>query len=94
MATIPAFPIFDPDSEKWRQYSQRLNFHFEAYDVQPEKRKAYLLTWIGARSYALLETLVSPKELSDPSITYLHLLSLPPSLHLQQTQGTDTQARK
>lgn len=76
MASVPAFPVFDPDSEKWHQYRQRLNFHFEAYDVKPEKRKAYFLTWIGARSYALLETLVSPKELSDPSTTYIDLISL------------------
>ena len=59
---------FDPKQDDWCEYIERLEHYFSANDiVSSEKRRAILLTAVGASTYRLIRTLVSPANLSEVS---------------------------
>ena len=57
---------FDPDLEDWMQYAERLGHYLTANGIDEVGRKrAVLLTTIGAKAYKLLRTLVLPEKPGD-----------------------------
>ena len=64
MATsIGSVGEFDPDLEYWMQYAERLGHYLTANRMDEISRKrAVLLTAIGAKAYKLLRTLVLPEK--------------------------------
>ena len=59
---------FDPNQDDWCEYIERLEHYFSANDIaSPAKRRAILLTAVGASTYRLIRTLVSPTQVSEVS---------------------------
>ena len=60
-AVIGSVTPFDNATQSWEEYNEMLDFFFEANDInEPERRKAVLLSSVGAATYSLLRNLVSP----------------------------------
>lgn len=52
-AVIGTVTPFDNASQSWKEYSEMLDFFFEANDIkEPDRRKAVLLSGIGASTYS------------------------------------------
>ena len=63
---------FDSEREDWSQYVERLSFFFDANGIsETEKKRAVLLSVIGAPTYKLLSDLLSPDKPGDKSYTDL-----------------------
>ena len=61
----------------WSSYQDRLGFYFEANDIDDaaaSKRRAILLTAVGAETYTLLRSLASLRTPAD--LTYVELCQL------------------
>ena len=62
----------------WSSYQDRLGFYFEANDIDDDaaasKRRAILLTAVGAETYSLLRSLASPRTPAE--LTYVELCKL------------------
>ena len=57
---------FDLKEDDWCEYIERLEHYFSANDIaSPEKRRTILLTTVGASTYSLISTLVSPAKVSE-----------------------------
>ena len=57
---------FEPAQEDWAQYAERLGHFMAANGITGhERRRAVLLTTIGAKAYKLLRNLVYPRKLQD-----------------------------
>ena len=66
--SAPKFDEFDSNKEKWQQYLERFQHHLNIYDISSdEKKRACLLSWIGAQTYELLENLFGDKKISQQS---------------------------
>lgn len=82
--------MFDPKSEDWTSYSERLQQHFIANDVEDvEKKRAILLSVCGAATYKLIHSLVHPYKPTDKIFDELVELvknhhKLPPSEIVQR----------
>ena len=64
---------FDSSQENWPQYMERLGYFFNANDIESaEKKRAVLLTVIGAATYKLLRSLVAPSKPGEK--TYQELI--------------------
>ena len=66
MATYGKVSEFNRSSEDWSDYIERVEFYFAAngiadVDGQPPKRKAVLLSLVGAETYKLIKTLLAPE---------------------------------
>ena len=59
---------FDTTQEEWSEYGERLDHYFIANITGEEKRRAILLNTVGAATYCLVKTLVSPSNLTDLSV--------------------------
>ncbi|CDW60294.1 hypothetical protein TTRE_0000866001 [Trichuris trichiura] len=63
-ASVPSFPPFDRTKETWDVYFARLGQHFEAHRVVSDNRKrAFLLSWVGSDTFELLQKLFSGEEI-------------------------------
>lgn len=52
---------FDNKSQSWEEYCEILNHFFVANDVEePNKKRAILLSCVGAQTYTLMRNLLSP----------------------------------
>ena len=61
---------FDPAQEDWSEYIERIEHYFTANGiVEEDKRRAILLNAVGASTYRLIKTLVSPTKVSDISFS-------------------------
>ena len=59
---------FDPNQEDWSEYTERLEHYFTANEIDSEeKRRAILLNAVGASTYRLIRTLVSPAKVTEVS---------------------------
>ena len=57
---------FNPDLDDWSEYVERLEHYFSANDiVSSDKQRAILLSAVGASTYRLIRTLVSPDKVTD-----------------------------
>ena len=61
MATHGTIGAFEPNTETWVTYTERLEQYFIANDVDAaEKKRAILLSVCGATTYQLIRNLVAP----------------------------------
>ena len=62
------FEEFDSANEDWLQYAERLGHYFVANKIDNvERKRAVLLTVIGATTYKLLRSLVAPQKPGEKS---------------------------
>ncbi|UYV60111.1 K02A2.6-like [Cordylochernes scorpioides] len=66
---------FDETTESWERYTERLEYFFEANNIDQNKKKAIFLTLLTPTVYNLLYDLCIPKKLSDVENTYPVLVS-------------------
>ena len=66
---------FNPDLDDWSEYVKRLGHYFSANDiVSSDKQRTILLSAVGALTYRLIRTLVSPDKVTDFTFTFTSLL--------------------
>jgi hypothetical protein len=54
---------FNPDTDKWDIYIERINTFFEANEIEDDsKKRAIFLTSFGVRGYTVLRNLCTPKK--------------------------------
>ena len=70
-ATIGSLEPFDNGRESWTEYVERMEFFFVANDIQEAKKKAVLLSVVGAKTFKLIKTLLAPQKPSDKSFEQL-----------------------
>ena len=62
MAVIGTVTPFDVACQSWEEYEEILEMFFEGNDIEAaEKKRAVLLSGVGAATYSLLRSLVSPQ---------------------------------
>ena len=72
MATFGKIEEFDSANEDWPQYEERLSHYFVANGIEnAEKKRAVLLTVVGATTYKLLRSLVAPSKPGEKSYEQL-----------------------
>ena len=77
MATplIGSIEAFDPDTDDWPQYVERMEEMFKANDLMgdgnAEKRRAIFLTVVGKRTYNILRSLLTPAKPSTKAFDEL-----------------------
>ena len=63
MATHGQIGEFNSQREDWMSYSERLEEYFIANDIKSaEKKKAILLSVVGADTYQLMQSLIAPEK--------------------------------
>ncbi|KMQ89188.1 hypothetical protein RF55_11202 [Lasius niger] len=64
---------FESEKQTWEDYIEQLEFYLEANNISNEsKKRATLLTAIGAKNYAIIKSLCSPTAPKD--VTYQDIL--------------------
>ena len=78
MATVALYgqvSTFDPETDDWTQYVERLNYNFVANGIDDAtKKRAILLSVVGASTYCLIRNLVAPAKPDE--MTYKQLVDL------------------
>ena len=78
MATVALYgqvSTFDPETDDWTQYVERLNYYFVANGIDDvTKKRAILLSVVGASTYRLIRNLVAPGKPDEK--TYKQLVDL------------------
>ena len=72
VTTVPSLgsmDIFDPDSDSWPAYIERLDQFIAANEIPDGKKVAVLLTVIGTKAYTLLRTILAPTKPAAKSYT-------------------------
>ena len=72
MATYRKIGEFDKTSEDWPNYIERVEFYFAANGIvdregATQRRKAVLLSLVGAEMYRLIKNLVAPDKVATKS---------------------------
>jgi hypothetical protein len=68
MAVYGKVEEFNAEHDSWTNYTERLTQYFLANDVQDvNKKRAILLSVVGAQTYELLRSLLSPEKPSEKS---------------------------
>lgn len=63
---------FDPDTDDWAQYTERLGHFFVANDIdEANKKQAILLSVCGAKTYNLMRSLTTPGKPGDKTFDEL-----------------------
>lgn len=61
MARIDKLTEFEPEKQTWADYIEQVEFYIEANNITGDtKKRATLLTAIGAKNYAIIKSLCSP----------------------------------
>lgn len=72
---VGAVAPFDSDSQMWEEHCEVLDHLFVANDIkEAERKRAVLLSSVGAQTYALMRNLLSPNKPGDR--TYEELVKL------------------
>ena len=58
--TLGQVKEFNPDTDSFAAYVERVNIFFTVNDIKAEKRAAVFLNFIGGRAYELLRSLLTP----------------------------------
>ena len=75
MAVIGTVTPFDVASQSWEEYEEMLEMFFEANDIEAaEKKRAVLLSGVGAATYSLLRSLVSPQAPKEKTYDQLTMI--------------------
>ena len=69
---LGAMDSFNPDTDDWSAYVERLESFFLAHEIKDDKKVAVLLTVLGAKAYSLLRTIIAPGKPAEK--TYQQLL--------------------
>ena len=91
---------FDPGSgEDWTQYVERMEYYFLANEItSSDKKRALLISAMGAKSYKLLRNLITPAAPSDKSfkelVEALTKHFCPPPSEIVQRFKFNTRVRK
>ena len=72
--TLGQLQEFNPDSDSFSAYVERVNIFFTVNDIAEGKRAAVFLNFIGARAYELLRSLLTPTL--PQSLKYSELVGL------------------
>ena len=76
-SSIPALHAFDQRTSTWQSYRDRFHFYFKADRITLDDTKKALFLWsVGDGTYTLLESLVSPKSLTDDRKEFPDLIKL------------------
>ena len=67
----PQLKEFDPENEKFTEYLERVQLYFTANSIAEDKQVAVLLTSVGRKAYALLNSLLSPTKPQEKSFAKL-----------------------
>ena len=63
---------FDPANDDWSEYIERLQHYFTANNIlAADKQRGILLNAVGAPTYRLIRTVVSPAKVTELSFTEL-----------------------
>ena len=62
MASFGKIDIFQPESEEFSAYLERVELYFEANGIKEDKQVPVFLSLLGAKTYSLLRTLVAPES--------------------------------
>jgi len=62
---------YNPDTEQWSVYTERLEQFFKANSIADEKKTAVFLTAIGTKTYTLLRNLIAPAKSSQKNYDHL-----------------------
>ena len=99
MAVHGTLSPFDKSTESWTSYSERLDFYFEAHDIDAaDKQRSILLSVCGAETFETLKNLIAPAKLKETSYNDIvaamkkHLN--PPSSKLKYRHELFTTVRK
>ena len=96
MAAHGKISEFDPQREDWIAYSERLQAYFVANENESrDKKKAILLSVVGAETYQLMQSLVAPEKAVAKSFDALIKLvqdhyQPTPSVIVQRSSSTRT----
>lgn len=72
MATIGTLAAFDPKNQTWDEYTEILEQFFEANEInERDRKKAILISVVGASTYSLMRNLLSPDKPKDKSFQEL-----------------------
>ena len=72
MATHGNIGEYDPQREDWTSYSERLTEYFTANNVDDAaKKRAILLSVVGASTYQLIRNLVAPRKPTEKAFNDL-----------------------
>ena len=74
MPTFGRISEFVVEDERISAYLERVELYFGANDIANEKKVAILLSVIGAKTYAVLRSLVAPDQPKDKSFAELKTL--------------------
>ncbi|XP_036340796.1 uncharacterized protein K02A2.6-like [Rhagoletis pomonella] len=67
-AAVPRFHSFDEEKHNFASYKTQLDEHFKAYGVEDvEKKRSFLLSWIGDDAFRLLQKLVGKHAIQSLS---------------------------
>ena len=69
---LGAMDSFNPDTDDWSAYIERLDSFFLANEIKDDKKVAVLLTVLRAKAYSLLRTIIAPEKPTEK--TYQQLL--------------------
>lgn len=76
-SSIPALYAFDSRLTDWDSYRDRIKFYFKASRIDDDNEKKALFLWsVGDATYHLLNSLVSPTELTSDELTFAALIDL------------------
>ena len=64
---IGSLEPFDPETDNWPAYIERLEQFFSVNNIANEKKVATLVTVIGKKAYDLLRSLLAPEKPSTKS---------------------------
>ncbi|CAF1541629.1 unnamed protein product [Rotaria sp. Silwood1] len=77
VSSIPALHAFDSRTSSWQSYRDRISFYFQANRIHTDEDKKALFLWsVGDTTYNLLESLISPRSLTDEDTMFTDLIKL------------------
>jgi len=77
VSSIPALHAFDSHNSTWQSYRDRINFYFKANRIETDEDKKALFLWsVGDTTYNLLESLISPRLLTDDDTKFIDVIKL------------------
>ncbi|XP_037813440.1 uncharacterized protein K02A2.6-like [Lucilia sericata] len=69
---VPKFHNFDDEQNDFDTYKRQLEEHFKAYGVEDnDKKRSFFLSWVGDKTFHLLQKLIGKNILQNASYTEL-----------------------
>ena len=62
---------YNPDTDDWSAYIERLDLFFLANEIKDDKKVAVLLTVLGTKAYSLLRTIIAPSKPAEKTYKQL-----------------------